>query len=82
MAVSADTSFVVQAIFEADLWRNRSQQESLSYLERCQTVDPATPQAAPAHKFESAEKRSQHYRHVSQKVGGSFSNSAHGYRFL
>jgi hypothetical protein len=75
-----DTSFAVQAIYEADLLETFPQVTSKvwSYLERCQILSTPTSQAAPAFAYESAEQRSQYYRHVSQG-GWPFSTSAHGW---
>jgi hypothetical protein len=75
-----DTSFAAQAIFEADLLEEFPEvsRRVWSYLERCQILSTPTSQAAPAYQFESAEKRSQYYRHVS-KGGWPFSTSAHGW---
>jgi cycloartenol synthase len=75
-----DTSFAVQAIFEADLLDEFPEvsRKVWSYLERCQILSTPTSQAAPAYKFESADIRSKYYRHTSEG-GWPFSTSAHGW---
>lgn len=75
-----DTSFAVQAIFEADLLDEFPQvsKKIWSYLERCQILSTPTSQGAPAYQFESTDNRRKYYRHVSQG-GWPFSTSAHGW---
>jgi squalene/oxidosqualene cyclase-like protein len=75
-----DTSFAIQAIYEAKLlddfpdlstrvWR---------YLERTQILSTDESQATAAFKFESASNRRKYFRHISQG-GWPFSTSAHGW---
>lgn len=75
-----DTSFAVQAIYEADMLDEFPDvcQKVWSYLERTQILSTEVSKASPAYKYESTPYRLQYYRHISEG-GWPFSTSAHGW---
>ena len=75
-----DTSFAVQAIFEAGLLDEFPvmSKKVWSYFERCQILSTEVSQATPAFEYESPANRRKYYRHLSQG-GWPFSTSAHGW---
>jgi len=75
-----DTSFLIQAIAEADLLDSYPtlSQNVWYYLERTQILSTLTSKATPAYEYEKEENRKKCYRHVS-KGGWPFSTSAHGW---
>jgi squalene/oxidosqualene cyclase-like protein len=75
-----DTSFAIQAVHEAGLVDEFPDvaKKVWSYLERTQILSTEVSQATLAYPFESPEKRSIFYRHIS-KGGWPFSTSAHGW---
>jgi len=75
-----DTSFAIQAIFEAGLMDEFPDvsMKVWAYLERCQILSTETSQATAAYKYETAENRRKYYRHLSEG-GWPFSTSGHGW---
>ena len=75
-----DTSFCIQAMYEADLLDEFPEvtKKAWSYFERTQILSTSVSQASPAYQFESNEYRLKFYRHISEG-GWPFSTSAHGW---
>jgi cycloartenol synthase len=75
-----DTSFAIQAIYEAKLLDDFPEvsRKVWSYLERTQILSTETSQNTKAYAYESPENRKKYFRHVSEG-GWPFSTSAHGW---
>jgi squalene/oxidosqualene cyclase-like protein len=75
-----DTSFAVQAMYEANLVDKfpHVARRAWNFLERTQILSTDVSRKTPAFHFESAANRAQYYHHVSEG-GWPFSTSAHGW---
>ena len=75
-----DTSFAIQAIYEAKLLDEFPQvsRKVWSYLERTQILSTETSRQTKAFVYEMPGNRRKYYRHVSEG-GWPFSTSAHGW---
>jgi squalene/oxidosqualene cyclase-like protein len=75
-----DTSFCIQALYEADLLDAFPEltKKAWGYFERTQILSTDVSQTSPAYQFESNQYRLKFYRHISEG-GWPFSTSAHGW---
>jgi squalene/oxidosqualene cyclase-like protein len=75
-----DTSFAIQAIYEANLLDEFPDvsRKVWSYLERTQILSTETSQNTVAYGYESPDNRRKYFRHISEG-GWPFSTSAHGW---
>jgi squalene/oxidosqualene cyclase-like protein len=75
-----DTSFAIQAIYEADLLDEFPEltKKVWGFLERTQILSTQVSMSTPAFQYETAVNRKTYYRHMSEG-GWPFSTSAHGW---
>eukprot|EP00538_Stauroneis_constricta_P000240 CAMPEP_0119550102 /NCGR_PEP_ID=MMETSP1352-20130426/3698_1 /TAXON_ID=265584 /ORGANISM="Stauroneis constricta, Strain CCMP1120" /LENGTH=1022 /DNA_ID=CAMNT_0007595859 /DNA_START=59 /DNA_END=3127 /DNA_ORIENTATION=+ len=75
-----DTSFCMQAMYEADLLNEFPDvaTKAWAYFERTQILSTEVSQASPAYEYEAGTYRNKFYRHISEG-GWPFSTSAHGW---